>query len=259
MDWSLWGCTRHGHATYAPDEPVLAQRLQTETPVGEAWRCLRCGDFVPGPPQGSGPASDAPVVLRGRALREATILRIFAVERVIRFLIIGALGFLVLHLRTHEASLRSGFEQLLPAARPLANFVGYNLDSSSIVRQIEHILTANPNTLIWIAAGLFAYAALELAEAIGLWSLKRWGEYLAVIATGAFLPLEIYELSHKITWLKLVAFAINVALVVYLVLSKRLFGVRGGAAAYRADRQSMSLLEVEETAAEGTASSTAPA
>ena len=259
MDWSLWGCTRHGHATYAPDDERLAARLRSDTPVGEAWRCLRCGDFVPGPPAGSGPAAQAPVVLRGRALRDATILRLFAVERVIRFVIIAALGFLVLHLRSHETSLHTEFQQLLPAARPLANFVGYNLDSSSIVRQIQDVLTANPHTLTWIAVGLFAYAALELAEAIGLWSLKRWGEYLAVVATGVFLPVEIYELSHKVTWLKLVAFGINVALVLYLVLTKRLFGVRGGGAAYAAERQNMSLLEVEESAAQVSATPTASA
>jgi uncharacterized membrane protein (DUF2068 family) len=43
-----------------------------------------------------------------------------------------------------------------------------------------------------------------------------------------FLPLEIYELTKDVTWLKVVAFVINLALVAYLIVSKRLFGVRGG-------------------------------
>ena len=40
---------------------------------------------------------------------------------------------------------------------------------------------------------------IEFIEAIGLWLITRWGEYFAVIATGVFLPLEIYEITEKVT------------------------------------------------------------
>ena len=86
---------------------------------------------------------------------------------------------------------------------------------------------------------------------MGLWSLRRWGEYLAVVATSIFLPLEVYELTEKITWLRVLAFVVNLALVAYLVVSKRLFGVRGGFAAYEAERASQSLLEVETSGQHG--------
>ena len=46
---------------------------------------------------------------------------------------------------------------------------------------------------------LAGYALIELIEAVGLWLMQRWGEYFAVIATSVFLPLEIYELTEKIT------------------------------------------------------------
>jgi uncharacterized membrane protein (DUF2068 family) len=199
------------------------------------------------------------VVLRGRALRDATVLRLFAVERAVRGLIFVALGFLVVHLRLHEADLRAEFDRLLPAARPLASFLGYNLSSSSVVHDIDHFLAVDPRTLTWIAVAVFGYAALEFAESVGLWSLKRWGEYLAAVATGIFLPLEIYELAKSVSWLKLATFAINIVLVVYLVWTKRLFGARGGAAAYEAQRRNQSLLEVEETAAEQSPSTTGAA
>ncbi len=45
---------------------------------------------------------------------------------------------------------------------------------------------------------------------------------------------------------------INVAAVVYLLVSKRLFGIRGGHAAYEAERHEMSLMEVEHAAEEQT-------
>src|SRR5664280_1117170 len=44
------------------------------------------------------------------------------------------------------------------------------------------------------AALLGAYAALEAIEGVGLWLLKRWGEYFAAVATAIFLPLEVREL-----------------------------------------------------------------
>jgi hypothetical protein len=45
VDWSLFGCARKGHVTYAPDEPELRDRLIAPTAGGTAWRCLRCGAF----------------------------------------------------------------------------------------------------------------------------------------------------------------------------------------------------------------------
>jgi uncharacterized membrane protein (DUF2068 family) len=251
VDWNLRGCSRRGHATYAPDEESLAARLRTSTPVGQAWRCLRCGAFVPGEPGGSGPADQAPIVLRGRALRDATVLRIFAVERWLRAAVLLLLGAAVLRFENAQTSLQQLFAQILPAAKPLADLLNIDLQHSPTVTRIQSILGARHSTLTWIAVALFVYGAIQVAEGVGLWSLKRWGEYLAVIATGAFLPLEVYELSEKVTWLRVLAFVVNLGLVVYLVVSKRLFGVRGGRAAHERERAGESLLEVETAAGHG--------
>ncbi|WP_131723413.1 DUF2127 domain-containing protein, partial [Mycobacteroides abscessus] len=77
-----------------------------------------------------------------------------------------------------------------------------------------------------------AYASIEFIEAIGLWLMKRWGEYFAVIATSIFLPLEIYELIEKVTVLRVLALLVNIVAVVWLLWSKRLFGLNGGGKAY---------------------------
>ena len=42
------------------------------------------------------------------------------------------------------------------------------------------------------------------------------------------IPIEIYELSSSVSVFKVITFVINVAIVVYLLLAKRLFGLRGG-------------------------------
>jgi uncharacterized membrane protein (DUF2068 family) len=248
VDWSLRGCARKGHVTYAPEEEQLRSRLRVDTAAGEAWRCLRCATFVVGPPHGSGPAEDAPLVLRGKALKDATILRVLAAERFVRGLLLVALGYGVLYFKNSKTSLKETFDKAIPAAKPLASVFNYDLDTSPTVARIRDVLTSNQHTLTLVAVGLFSYAALQLVEGVGLWLLKRWGEYVAVVGTSVFLPLEAYELTHKITVLKVVALLINLAAVVYLVWSKRLFGARGGHAAFEAERHSESLLEVEASA-----------
>ena len=64
-----------------------------------------------------------------------------------------------------------------------------------------------------------------------------------------FVPLEVYELLEKVTWLRVGALVLNLFAVVYIVWTKRLFGFRGGRAAFEAERHSESLLEVERAAA----------
>ena len=56
-------------------------------------------------------------------------------------------------------------------------------------------------------------------------------------ATAAFLPLEVYELTRTLSPLKLLTLIINLAVVLYLLLAKGLFGIRGGAAADEAARE----------------------
>ena len=46
---------------------------------------------------------------------------------------------------------------------------------------------------------------------------RRWAEYLTVIATSSFIPLELYELTRGVNPPRLVILAINLAIVWYLV------------------------------------------
>jgi len=251
-------CGRRGHITYAPSEPELAERLRAQTSLGEAWRCLRCGTWVLGPPAASGPADDAPVPERGKALRQRLILRLLAVERVIRAVLLIAAAYGVWRFESAQKALQGTFGRLLPAAKPLASQFGVDLDRSAFVADLDKVLHARAGTLNLVAVGLLLYGLLELVEGVGLWLGRRWAEYLTVVATSAFLPYEIYELARSITVTKVVAFLINIAAVVYLVLAKRLFGARGGREAYERELHSESLLEVTAAGREAQLSHTTP-
>jgi uncharacterized membrane protein (DUF2068 family) len=249
MDWNLRSCARKDHVTYAPDEPRFRSVLLAETPLGDAWRCLRCGCYVLGAARGSGPAEAAPVLLRGRALRSAFILRALAIERWVRGVVVVLLGIAVLKLKSTQVNLQTLFDKDLSSLKPFFDQIHFNVSDSATVHSIENVLHAKSSTLNLVASGLLFYGALQVLEGVGLWSLKRWGEYVAVVGTTLFVPLEVYELTEKISWLKVAVLAINVAAVLYLLLSKRLFGIRGGGRAYEAALHEASLLEVEESAA----------
>ena len=51
------------------------------------------------------------------------------------------------------------------------------------------------------------------------------------------MPFEIYELTNGVSVFKLIALVINLAVVIYLLLAKRLFGLRGGHRAEHARRE----------------------
>jgi uncharacterized membrane protein (DUF2068 family) len=81
---------------------------------------------------------------------------------------------------------------------------------------VERFLRFSPR-LPLISIGTLAYGVLFLFEGIGLIRRKRWAEYLTVIATASFLPLELYEIVHHATVTKGVVIILNIAILVYLV------------------------------------------
>src|SRR6516165_6086136 len=248
VDWSLFGCFRKGHVTYAPDEPELRDRLMAPTAGGTAWRCLRCGAFVTEGQHGSGPAAAAPLIRRGKELRSELILRVFAVERFLRFLLFAAAAYGVWRFKSDQAGIERAYNNDLPAIRALYRDLGFDVNHSRLLGLIQHSFMLTPRTLTYLAIGLAAYALIELVESVGLWLGQRWGEYFAMVATSIFLPYEVYDLTVKVTWLRVGAFVINLLLVIYLVWTRRLFGVRGGKAAYEARLRSASVIEVEQAA-----------
>jgi uncharacterized membrane protein (DUF2068 family) len=126
--------------------------------------------------------------------------------------------------------------------------VASNIDLRNAAAQAQAQLDLGAGTSLWrrlfdqllakfgghadpIAIGALLYGALEIAEAIGLLLRRRWAEYLVLLATVAFLPLEVDELLLGPSPLKGLTLAVNVAVAVYLVWRKRLFLERAGSVA----------------------------
>ena len=235
MDWSLRACARTGHVTYRPTEVALVDGLHTQTPVGEAWKCLRCGAFIPGEPFEHGPAALAPEVLHDRQIRDRLIIRFLAIERALRGLLVWFVAWVVWQLKSSLESLEQLLAKALSAVKPLADQLDWNIKDSHLIHLLNSTATSSRHTLTLVFAGLVAYGLLQCVEAVGLWFMKRWAEYLTVVATSLFIPFEIYEIASKVTFLRVGALAVNVGAVMWLVWTKHLFGLNGGAAAAHDD------------------------
>ena len=74
-----------------------------------------------------------------------------------------------------------------------------------------------------VGVAALLYGLLEAVEGAGLIMRRRWAEYLVVLATSAFLPVEASEVLHRPTPTKVGALLVNLVIVVYLAWRKRLF------------------------------------
>ena len=72
-----------------------------------------------------------------------------------------------------------------------------------------------------VQAGTFCYAFLHVVEAIGLFMGKDWAGYLVIVATSSLIPLELYELAKKFTALRVTFLILNIAIVIYLIMTLR--------------------------------------
>jgi uncharacterized membrane protein (DUF2068 family) len=243
LRYELIGCGLHGHELLGTDaaELRLEDALFARDSGGLRWyRCLRCDSWLPlTPPERPGrkypPSRDEIALpLRGRPLRDRYVLRLIAVDRVVHFLVLSALAAVVLLFASNRATLSQEFTKVLD---DLQGGVGGPVTTSKhgIVHDLQTLFAFSVRTLDLIGAAIAAYAVMEGVEAIGLWLGQRWAEYLTFVATIVFIPLEVDELTKSISWLKIVTLVINVAIAAYLLLAKRLFGLRGGGKAEQAE------------------------
>lgn len=92
-----------------------------------------------------------------------------------------------------------------------------NPESRVVQFLLEKAELLNDPMLRRIGFGAFCYAALGILEAVGLYLEKAWAEFLTVIITASFLPIEVHELIRRSTWVRLGILAINLAVLVYLL------------------------------------------
>jgi uncharacterized membrane protein (DUF2068 family) len=241
--YELITCGLRGHVVVGTDARDVGP--EDEAVVREHdglrwYRCLRCDAWLPRQPPEQPtrdrlpPRDEIEVPLRGRELRDRYVLRLIAVERAVHVLVFSGLAVAVFFFIGHRRTLRRDYVSIM-------NGLFGSSESSAARRgllgEFRHLLVISPSHLYEIGLLLVGYASLEAVEMVGLWLAKRWAEYLTFVATTAFVPFELYELTTSFGWLKLGTLVVNLAIVVFLLVAKRLFGIRGGRKAELARRR----------------------
>ena len=91
-------------------------------------------------------------------------------------------------------------------------------DNRLIHHAMEKVLRVTPKQLKELSAGTFVYAAIFLTEGVGLLARKHWAEYMTLISTGLFIPLELYEIHRHFTMARLALTVVNALIVIYLAM-----------------------------------------
>src|SRR4051794_10795976 len=229
-----------GHSTPATTVARLRpedRELGVDLPDGRRIsRCLRCDVWVEGfppPPDDARhevvpPLSELTLPRRGKPLRDAILLRVIAIDRGLHSVIFGLLAVAIVVLDTKLFDLQSFARNAADRLDGVANNTGPHASHDVLSRELHRIAGLHRSTLTTLALTASVYCVIEGIEAVGLWLERRWAEYLTVVATAGFLPFEIHELINGITVFRVGALIVNVAILVYLVYAKRLFGLRGG-------------------------------
>lgn len=240
-------CSMQGHAAPATGAAVVFPQdvgLGAELADGRRLaRCLRCDCWLEhAAPTGSAvkfqqlpplDALDKP--RRDKPLHEAILMRLIALNKASHAAAFTLLAVGLGLTRTNLFRLQAFAQRVLDAISGPLGDTGQETTRSWLGRQLEHVLKLKGQTLALLLALAIIYAVIEWTEAIGLWREKRWAEYLTVLATAGFLPLEVKELLRRVTVLRVGALVVNVALIIWLVRNKRLFGARGGVAKMHED------------------------
>ncbi len=246
LHYELLVCGLRGHALLGTDvaEVTEADELVVRDDGDLRWhRCVRCDSWLPLDPPANPtrrrmpPREQIALPPRGKALRDKIVLRVIAVDRAFHFLILAVLAVAVFLIASHQQQLRQDFYRVLADIQGGVGGGPLQTEHRGLVGRLDELFSLNQGTLELVGAGLAGLAVIEGVEAVGLWYQRRWAEYLTFIVTTALIPLEVYELAATASWFKVVALIVNLGIVIYLLVAKRLFGIRGGYAVEVAERE----------------------
>jgi uncharacterized membrane protein (DUF2068 family) len=246
LRYELIDCGLHGHELLGTDaaeiRPEDAVFVRPDAEGFRWYRCVRCDSWLPLAEPGTAARpnppdrSDIQLPLRGKALRDRYVLRLIAVDRGVHVLVLTAIAVAIFLFASDKASLHQDYTRILA---DLQGGLGgpVNDTHSGVVSELNKLFALSTTRLYLTGVAVSVYTALLAIEMVGLWYARRWAEYLTFVETAVLVPFEIYELTRTISYLKILTLVINLAVVMYLLLRHRLFGLRGGIAAEIAERE----------------------
>ena len=85
---------------------------------------------------------------------------------------------------------------------------------AALIAAVNKINTTPVHTLVLIGG---SYVAMRWLEAWALWQDKAWGEWLGVVVTGMYIPLELHHFWLQRHWQAGLIVLVNIAVVIVLL------------------------------------------
>ena len=149
--------------------------------------------------------------------KHSLFLRLIIIEKFLLGLLFAAIGFGTFSLINRD---------MLVFTDHLVVFLNLDIEKAYVQELVDLLTNIRGDTIIGITTAMFVLGSLNILEGYGLHRRRRWAEWLTVIATSLFIPLEVYEVVQKQTTIRIGALVINVAIVYYLAKHKELFPKR---------------------------------
>jgi uncharacterized membrane protein (DUF2068 family) len=140
---------------------------------------------------------------------EDFVLRLIAIWKLSHAVFFTAVGFGLLRLRHHNVVDFLNAHIIIP--------YHLNPENRAVYWLLEKADVLTSHRLLLLGYAAFFYAALFAAEGTGLYLRKHWAEYLVVFVTGSLLPIEVYELIHRLAWWNVAAVVGNLLILAYLI------------------------------------------
>jgi uncharacterized membrane protein (DUF2068 family) len=137
-------------------------------------------------------------------------LRVIAFFKLAKAVLFFAVGVGVLHLFNKDVGERLG--HVLDHLHVDSD----NRYAQELIAKVSQMTNTNLK-IAGLSVIAFFYSALFGTEGTGLFLRKRWAEWFVVIVTGSLLPLEIYEIFHKVSVGKIALTAGNLMILGYLI------------------------------------------
>jgi uncharacterized membrane protein (DUF2068 family) len=136
------------------------------------------------------------------------LIRLIALLKLLNAALLAAAGMSALHL-VHK--------DVASVAEHLVAILGLDPGNHYVGEALQKVADLTPNKIKSLGVVSFIYAGLFLTEGIGLWLVKRWGEWLSVSITSSLIPIEIYEIYRHPSAIKGLVLITNIAVVGYLL------------------------------------------
>ncbi len=167
-----------------------------------------------------------PVPTKPIAPWEDVVLRLIAIYKLIKAALALALGITLLKFMHHGDIAAFLHDYIIEPYHLDPEYDSESRFTNWLVHDVDWLFQQatylTPHKIRLSAYTSFFYAIVFATEGIGLYLKKHWAEYMVLIVTGSFLPLEIYLIYHKLAWWKVGLLVGNLLIIAYLIHRLRL-------------------------------------